>query len=309
MTTAHPTSAPPSVLRSLNLVTARLDQLLPGLSAYSDAEPALRQAAHDVVAACALSPDVAIACVLLNQINGRYAVRHCVDTAVIACVVAQGMGKPQVEVLTIAAAALTMNVGMMRQIEAFQNRSSTLTPDEREMVRRHPTEGAQLLRIAGVTDEDWLAYVMHHHENDNGSGYPEGRLKGEIAGNSRLIGMADRYCACVSARNYRRSMLPPVALETLRRDGGYDPELVLQFSDRLGAYPPGTLVRLVNDDNGVVMSRGALLVHALRDIAGASISQIRSADRPEFNISKALHEDELRLRFGMETVWGHVASL
>ncbi|MDB5935689.1 MAG: metal-dependent phosphohydrolase, partial [Massilia sp.] len=126
MTTAHPTSAPPSVLRSLNLVTAQLDQLLSELSAYSDADRALRQVAHEVMAACALSPDVAIACVLLNQINGRYAVRHCVDTAIIACVVAHGMGKPAVEVLTIAAAALTMNVGMMRQIEAFQNRSSAL---------------------------------------------------------------------------------------------------------------------------------------------------------------------------------------
>jgi HD-GYP domain-containing protein (c-di-GMP phosphodiesterase class II) len=309
MTTAHPTSAPPSVLRSLNLVTAQLDQLLSGLSAYSDADRALRQVAHEVTAACALSPDVAIACVLLNQINGRYAVRHCVDTAIIACVVAQGMGKPAAEVLTIAAAALTMNVGMMRQIEAFQNRSSALSPDERVMVRRHPSESAELLRSAGVTDEDWLACVMDHHENDDGSGYPDGRRKGATSENARLIGLADRYCACVSARNYRRSLPPPVALETLRADGGYDPELTRQFGTQLGAYPPGTLVRLANSETGVVAGRGVLSVRVLRDAHGAPMSLVRSTDDREYEIDLALHEDHARLRFSMKSVWGELAAL
>ena len=50
--------------------------------------------------------------------------RHCVDTAILACVLARAMGKPPLEVLTVAAAALTMNVGMMRQIESFQDKSS-----------------------------------------------------------------------------------------------------------------------------------------------------------------------------------------
>ncbi len=309
MTTAHPTSAPPSVLRSLNLVTAQLDQLLSGLSAYSDADRALRQVAHEVMAACALSPDVAIASVLLNQIAGRYAVRHCVDTAVIACVVARGMGKPAVEVLTIAAAALTMNVGLMRQIEAFQNRSSALTPDERAMVRRHPAESAELLRSAGVTDEDWLACVMHHHENDDGSGYPQGRLKGETAANARLIGLADRYCACVSARNYRRSMPPPAALETLHGDGAHGSELTWQFREQLGAYPPGTIVRLANQDIAVVAGRAPPLVHSLRDANGAPMSLVRSTNVPEFQIAAALHEDDAQVRFSMKTIWGTLALL
>jgi HD-GYP domain-containing protein (c-di-GMP phosphodiesterase class II) len=310
--TTNPTNAPVSVLRTLNLVTAQLDQLLSGLSAYSDADRALRQVAHDVAAACALSPDIAVASVLLNQIAGRYAVRHCVDTAVIACVVAQGMGKPPVEVLTIAAAALTMNVGMMRQIEAFQNRTSALTPDERDVVRRHPLESAELLSNAGVADEDWLTNVLHHHENDDGSGYPEGRLKDAIAANARLIGVADRYCACVSARNYRRSMLPHDALETLIGTESYDSALTRHFSDHLGAYPPGTLVRLTNGETGVVTARGTgdiHIVHALRDPAGARMAVVRVAGKDGNTIAAALHEDVAQLRFSMRSIWGDLAAL
>ena len=309
MTTANIPSASNSVLRSLNLATSQLDGLLAGLSPYSDADRALRQMAHEVAAASTRSPDVAIAAVLLNQIAGRYAVRHCIDTAIVACVVARSMGKPEPEVLTIAAAALTMNVGMMRQIETFHSKSSALSGDERAIVQRHPTESAEQLRCAGVSDEDWLAGVLQHHENDDGSGYPDGLRKEEIVFHARLIGIADRYCACVSARNYRRSMLPPLALDKLCTDGGYDVALIDQFCAQLGAYPPGTLVRLINGDIGVVVSRGALLVHALRGADGVPISRARRTDEPGNAIETALHEDDARLRFRMNTVWGELAAL
>ena len=270
MTTSYMPIAPASVLHTLNLVSSQLEQLLTGLSAYSDANRALRLIAHEVSAATERAPEVAIACILLNQIAGRYAVRHCVDTAILACVLARAMGKPPLEVLTIAGAALTMNVGMMRQIENFQDKSSVLSSEERAMVLRHPGESAELLRLAGVSDEEWIVYVLQHHETDDGSGYPDGRRNGEIALNAKLIGLADRYCACVSARNYRRSMPPPLALSTLCAEAGYDPVLTAQFSEQLGAFPPGTLVRLASGETGVVVScdGAACLVHALRDGGG-----------------------------------------
>lgn len=304
-------TAPSSVLHSLNLVSSELEQSLAGLSAYSDAHQGLRQIAHEVTAATGRAPDVAIACILLNQIAGRYAVRHCVDTAILACVLARGMGKPPLEVLTIAAAALTMNVGMMRQIEIFQSKVFALSSEERAMVRRHPGESAELLRIAGVSDEEWLACVQQHHETDDGRGYPDGRRQGEIVFNAKLIGLADRYCACVSARNYRRSMAPPLALSTLCADAGYDPALTAQFSERLGAFPPGTLVRLANGETGVVVSRDGAgwLVHALRDAGGGPLSVVRPSGQAGYAIESALHEDDAQLRFSMKTIWGELAAL
>jgi HD-GYP domain-containing protein (c-di-GMP phosphodiesterase class II) len=304
-------AAPPSVLRGLNLANAQLDRLLSGLGAYSDADSGLRQIAFEVSEATARSPDVAIACVLLNQLAGRYAVRHCVDSAIVACVVARAMGESPMEVLTVAAASLTMNVGMMRQIENFQGKSSALSDEERAIVLRHPRASEELLRCAGVNDEEWLACVLQHHENQDGSGYPEGRRQDEIALTARLVGMADRYCACVSARNYRRSMLPPLALAKLRTDAGNDPDIARHFDEELGEYPPGTLVRLANGDTGVVSGRDgkAVLVHALRDAGGAALSVVRRTGRPEHAIETALQEDDARLRFSMKSVWGGLAAL
>lgn len=303
-------SSPASVLQTLNRVNASLDRLLSELGAYSDADVLLRQLAHDVTAAVQRDPDIALACIFLNQIGGRYAVRHCLETAIIACLIGRSMGKSELDLLTITAAAMTMNVGMMRQIESFQNKETALTPQEREMLRRHPGESAELLRHAGVTDEQWLACVLAHHENEDGSGYPEGKLGEAIPQNAKLIGLADRYCACVSARNYRRSMLPPLALAKLCDESpAVDRTLVEHFFERVGAYPPGTLVRLGSGEIGVVSHRGEhgeLGVHALRDAEGKTITPTARVDA---EIAEALHEDHARVRFSMKKVWGELASL
>lgn len=294
-----------SVLHGLNAACARLDRLLANLRDVRDAPADLGEVARTVADAVERGPDVAIACILLNQIAGRYAVRHCIDTAVLACLLARAMGKPPLEVMTIAAAALTMNAGMMRQIETFQDRTLPLSPDERALVRSHPGESAELLRCAGVGDEQWIACVMQHHENHDGSGYPDGLREADIDIDAKLVGMADRYCACVSARNYRRSMAPPLALAKLRADSANDPELVALFEECIGAYPPGTLVKLENAELGVVAA--AQTVHVLRDAGGASVSLVRhTGDTP---IAAALHEDDAHLRFSMKAVWGPLAAL
>ncbi len=306
--------APPpvssSVLHTLNDLNKRLEHTLIGLRNHANADTELRTIAAELVAAVRRAPEVALGTVLLNQIAGPYGVRHCTESAVVVALLGAAMGKSDAELQLVAAAALTMNVGMVRQAEVFHGRDGALTSEERAMVRRHPHESVELLRWAGVNDEEWLNYVLLHHENSDGSGYPEGRMGDEIADNARLIALADRYCALVSARNYRRSLLPPEALERLARE--VDPELMQQFMQCIGAWPSGTLVRLQNGQTGVVVGGvDAVKVCLLRDEAGAMLAQplhcLTSADG--YGLAEALHEDQAHLRFTMQQVWGELASL
>lgn len=290
---------PGSVLLHLNQINRDLERMLLDLRDQGTTQGELRALAGDLVSAVQRAPEVALASIFLNQIAGSYAVRHCTETAIVASLVAAAMGKSGQEVLVVAAAAMTMNVGMMREAEQFHERDHALTPDERRLVRRHPADGADKLRWAGVDDEEWLELVLLHHENDDGSGYPHGRMGTEIAFNAKVIALADRYCACVSARNYRKSLLPPAALEKLREQP-IDPAIVACFSSTLGPYPPGTLVRLENGACGVVATLGPLpQVHVLR----GETSEAGSA------IAEALHEDSAGLRFSMKQVWGELAGV
>ena len=309
--------APASVLQSLNQINRRLDRILMDLRDVASADSELRAIARELIDAVERDTDISLASIFLNQIVGAYAVRHCTEAAIIVSLIARAMGKSPSEVLIVTAAALTMNVGMVRQTELFQGRDGALSSEERAIVRRHPSDSVDMLRYAGIADEEWLDLVLLHHENDDGSGYPQGRLGDEISQNAKLIGLADRYCAFVSARNYRRSLLPPVALERLRSESEmpFDQDVIAHFEQLLGAHPPGTLVRLCNGETGVVSGRmnaqGSLTVHVLRGADGLPLplAQMRSTLEAGCAIEAALEEDSARLRFTMQHVWGQLAAL
>ncbi|MGV7207483.1 HD-GYP domain-containing protein [Oxalobacteraceae bacterium A2-2] len=306
----------PSVLRQLNQCNRELERLLQNLRNEDHAERELRQIARDVIAAVRLDADIALATIFLSQIAGTYAVRHCIETAVVAEVVARGMGKTEAEILTVTAASLTMNVGMLRHSDGFQHKSSPLSREEMAIVRRHPEESADLLKCAGIEDEDWISCVLLHHENDEGTGYPAGLASPQVTQNAKLISLADRYCAQVSARNYRRSILPDRALRNLAEDrtAPADPALLDEFARELGSYPPGCLVRLHNGVTAVVSQRGAgglLRLHGLRDASGAPLDAAgqRGTEDQSSAIAQVLSEDEAAVRFSMKQVWGGLASL
>ena len=313
---AEPDAAP-SVLHQLNLCNRRLERLLQNLRNEHNAEAELRDIARDVIAAVDLNPDIALACIFLSQIAGSYAVRHCIETAVVGVVVARSAGAPDNEILTVTAAALTMNVGMLRHQETFQNKCAPLSSEEMSIVRRHPEESAGLLQSAGIEDEEWISCVLLHHENDNGTGYPAGIASPEVTRNAKLLSMADRYCAQVAARNYRCSVLPDQALHSLLNDQHIpaDQELAEHFRRELGNYPPGTLVRMEDGTLGVVTQRsgadGALAVHCLRGADGAALAPAtprRTSDNGG-TITEAVGEDQIGMRFSMKQIWGELASL
>ena len=260
----------PSVLRMIDLAEKRLERLLFGMGSEPDFPARLVEVATSVISAAELNSDIALACILLNQQAGDYPVRHSLDTAVVAILVAQSMNIARDKIVTLTAAALTMNVGMLRQQIQLQRKQEALSGEEIESIHRHPQEGVRMLEAAGVHDAIWLAYVMSHHETEDGGGYPAGLAGKDIPPGAKVLALADRYCACVSERKYRKSQLPGAALREifLERGKSVDPALAAYFIKVLGIYPPGTLVRLNNGEIGVVTQESRRGHHAHRSCAG-----------------------------------------
>lgn len=316
-THAVPDREDPSVLRMIDLAEKRLERLLFGMGSEPDFPARLVEVAAAVISAVELNSDIALACILLNQQAGDYPVRHSLDTAVVAILVAQSMSIASDKIVTLTAAALTMNVGMLRQQVQLQRKLEALTGEEIESIHRHPQEGVRMLEAAGVHDASWLAYVMSHHETEDGGGYPAGLAGKDIPPGAKVLMLADRYCACVSERKYRKSQLPGTALREifLERGKSVDPALAAYFIKVLGIYPPGTLVRLNNGEIGVVTRKveGATtpIVHALVGPRGVplSIPVRRDTASEPFTIKEALHADQADIRFSMHQVWGNEARL
>jgi HD-GYP domain-containing protein (c-di-GMP phosphodiesterase class II) len=307
--------ARPSVLAMINDAHRRLEQTLFNLDSQANMPAQILAVARDLSQATSLNPDIALACILLNQNEGSYAVRHCIDTAVVVYLVATALQKGPNETLTIMAAALTMNVGMLQNQEQLQSRRNAISQQELAMIKAHPQRSADMLRSAGVTDEEWLSYVLLHHENEDGSGYPFGKSGDDIPLAAKVISLADRYCARVSTRNYRKSLLPNEALSDilLADHQSVDPMLTACFIHVLGTYPTGAVVRLANNEIGVVTGKDrgktAPIVHALLGGDGVPLPQPvrRETSRAEYSVREMLSEEQAGVRLRMQTLWGDEA--
>lgn len=307
----------PSALRFINLAHKRLERLLYNLANESDAGSRILEVAKALSHAADTNADVALASVLLNQQAGNYAIRHSIDTALVALLISRSLHKSLEEIQFIMAAALTMNIGMLRQHDLLRDKQTPLSESEQNLIRSHAQASVDLLAQAGITQREWLEYVALHHENDDGSGYPCGKTLRDIPQNAKIVSLADRYCACVTQRAYRKTLLPNAALrEVLLPDGKPgDPLLAAYFIKEIGNHPPGCFVRLQNGEIGVVTRRGkeasTPVVHAFIGPRGAPLSFPiqRDTGKELYAIREPLPASQATLLFSMHQLWGEDAAL
>ena len=193
----------PSVLYSINLAVKRLDVLLKNIQKFPNARGSILEIVKIIQFAVHLNEDLALASIQLNHVSGDYCVRHCIDTAILAIMVAEAMNKADQEIQDIAAAALTMNISMIELQKKLQESKEAMSDADKTAIHNHPIASIDMLYDAGIENTEWLLYVLLHHEHEDGSGYPVGNLKSEIPQNAKILTLADGFCARISARGYR----------------------------------------------------------------------------------------------------------
>jgi putative nucleotidyltransferase with HDIG domain len=131
---------------------------------------------------------------------------------------------------TLETAALFHDVGKLAISDRLLGKAGPLTPEEYEHVKRHAAIGADLL--AGLSWASSLALlVRHHHENWDGTGYPDRLRRDEIPAGARLLAIADCYDALTSDRPYRRALSHGAATAMMSNRGGsmFDPKMIDAF--------------------------------------------------------------------------------
>ncbi len=133
---------------------------------------------------------------------------HAVNVCMLAMAYGRFMNLPEAQLRSLGMGGLLLDVGMARVPPDILEKKSPLTKMEKGLIRNHARQGYELLRPIGAVPFDVLMIVLHHHENADGSGYPDGWTADRTPYLTRVIKVVDTYDAMTSDRPHR-SALPP----------------------------------------------------------------------------------------------------
>ncbi|MBU1191033.1 MAG: HD domain-containing protein [Gammaproteobacteria bacterium] len=242
----------------IRAASQRLDQVFQGLESGSpQVEERILRLVRDILGICTEMPDAAIGALHLCH-ETTYTLCHPIHQACLVTLIGKRLALDEPSTEALVAAALTANVGMRELQDQLYKQSSPPTDAQREEIRLHTLRSSELLMNAGIRNELWLNIVRQHHERPDGSGYPA-HLKGDqILDAAQTLSLADQYCAMLSARADRDPLPPHEQLRTLFMQRGQDfsETICVALVKELGVFPPGTFVRLISGEVGVVVQRG-----------------------------------------------------
>jgi putative nucleotidyltransferase with HDIG domain len=159
---------------------------------------------------------------------------HIVRVQLLAEELARATGVDAERAADIGWSAMLHDVGKLHVPDRILLKPGPLSSDEWATMRRHPVWGAEIL-AQGEGFEVARRIARWHHENIDGSGYPDG-LRGEaIPLEARIVRIADAFDAMTHARPYKPPRAIEWALEELARCAGtqFDPELARLFIDQV----------------------------------------------------------------------------
>ncbi|HEX7320061.1 MAG TPA: HD domain-containing phosphohydrolase [bacterium] len=170
------------------------------------------------------------ALVLAVEAKDAYTRGHSERVTRLAVKLAEGLKLSEPTVRRLYWAGLLHDIGKIGVSEKVLNKPKTLNDFEFEEIKRHPIEGARMLEEIEQM-KDIIPIIRHHHENYDGTGYPD-KLKGsDIPIEARILAVCDMYDAFTSARPYRRPYVKVKALDRLISFKGtrLDPKIVETF--------------------------------------------------------------------------------
>lgn len=253
---------------------------------------------------CQEDTDAALAAPYLDHQNPDIIV-HQIMGAVAMELIASRQGLDPESRIPYLCAALTRDIGQLAFQGELEKCQGPLTDELKNQVWGHTLQGMAILAKFGVSDSIWMESVQLHHERLDGSGYPH-QLEGDaISWGGRALAVADIYSAMARPRLHRgntKSYTPMKALRSLftGKEAAIDNQIVQMLIKEIGLAPPGSLVRLANNEIAVIKERTNNLneaeVFSVYNPRGLPLTTpvARSTKEPDFAISSTVAFEECR---------------
>ncbi|MGC8763428.1 MAG: HD domain-containing phosphohydrolase [Acidobacteriota bacterium] len=170
---------------------------------------------------------------IANALDAKdpYTRGHSERVSAYSMIVGREFGLDERSLRIMEISSLLHDVGKIGIEDRILRKPGALTAEEFEVMKTHPSKGAQILGSIPQMREI-IPGIRHHHEKWSGGGYPDG-LKGEaIPLLARIIGVADAFDAMTTNRPYQKAMTPVQAANRINelQTVVYDPAVVSAFN-------------------------------------------------------------------------------
>lgn len=141
---------------------------------------------------------------------------------------------PQEHIRDLMYGTVLRDIGMIKVSDLIVRSPRELMPEEWEIIKHHPADGAKMLANMRFSDHV-TDIVLNHHERFNGEGYPNGTQGQDIPMGARVVSVVESYAAMLQERPTRPALSREEAINTLKENWGmrYDPEVVRGFIEVL----------------------------------------------------------------------------
>ena len=244
-----------------------------------------------------------------------YSATHAMLVSVMCGLTAREvLGWPEKMVANVCKAALTMNIGMSGLQDRLAVQYEAPSAAQRTQIKQHPAQSVGMLLKLGLHDPEWLEAVRDHHRTSAGD------LRTRTPGQrmARLIQRADMFAARLSPRAARRPSTAAAALQACYFDENREiDEAGAALIKAVGVYSPGSLVRLVNQEVGVVVRRGAntttprVAILVSRDGFSSGEHVVRDTSQRELRIVSSVAQHECKVKINLDRLLAlttHTAS-
>jgi putative nucleotidyltransferase with HDIG domain len=159
----------------------------------------------------------------------RYTYLHCNRVAKYSIKIAQKMKLNRLQVENLNTSSTLHDIGKIHIPGEILNKPSSLTKEEFDIIKKHPSDGAEMIK--GTFYEEIAPIIEQHHERLNGSGYPKGLKGDDILLEARIIAVSDTFDAMTEDRVYRKASNAQEAFNVIKSSIGtlYDKEVVEAF--------------------------------------------------------------------------------
>ena len=192
---------------------------------------------------------------LLSEAAGDKSSMHPVNVTVVSLLLGKAMGLAEVDLMDLGVSAFLHDIGKMEQPDRVRWLDDSFSTTEYKLYQDHVAMGLRIGKTMELSRHALLT-MAQHHEMVDGSGFPS-RLRGEtMLPAARILALINRYDNLCNPSRLASALTPHEALSLIfaQMKSKFDSATLSAFIRMMGVYPPGSIVQLIDDRYGMVVS-------------------------------------------------------